>query len=241
MASSYKDPRIHRKTAAGKIASGNIILKEKVFEAHLSFESVTEKCKQYQQKVESRKISVIDTLGLFDTSISEEQLKEEIVTCVEMSVPGPHVLLTTDEQINEAGKGNYHVFSNTDVENRSQVTELLEKTDKMENRGEHYTNVTQIYKEAQERSLEKEEKPGEEEPLSLTQKAAFVGAAVLGGAIGVAGAVVGGAAYGAVGLVAAPVALIAAGVSLMAEGGAITITHALKVWKEQKRTKENTI
>ncbi|XP_052467227.1 adhesion G-protein coupled receptor G2-like [Carassius gibelio] len=184
MAYSYKDLRIHGKTGAGEIASGNIILRENI-ESHLYSESVTEKCEQYQQKVEGRTISVIDTLGLYDTSINQEQL------------PGPHVSLTRDEQINEAGKGNYNAFSNTDAENRSEVTEPLEKIDKKmeENGGEHYTN--EMYKEAQQRSLEEEEKSGEEEPLSLAQKAVYVGAGVLGGVTGVAGAVVGGAAHGA--------------------------------------------
>ncbi|XP_016103938.1 GTPase IMAP family member 4 [Sinocyclocheilus grahami] len=260
------DLRIQRKTEAGTSSSGNIILRQKVFEAHRSSESVTEECQQYQQKVEGRKISVIDTSGLSDSSISEGQLKEEIVKCVEMSVLGPRGFLDekftdeektvkwiqenfgeeaahytinmltrgdqlntpiekcmTDDQINEAGKGRYHVFSNTDVKNRSQVTEMLEKIDKMveENGGQHYTN--EMNQEAQRRK-----------PLSLAQKAAFVGAGMLGGVIGVAGAVVGGVAHGAIGLVAAPVALIGAGVALMAEGGALTIEHALKVCMEQK-------
>uniref|UniRef100_A0A8C1ARQ7 AIG1-type G domain-containing protein n=1 Tax=Cyprinus carpio carpio TaxID=630221 RepID=A0A8C1ARQ7_CYPCA len=281
MESSYKDLRIQRKTGAGKSSSGNIILEQKVFEAHLSSESVTEECQQYQQKVESRKISVIDSSGPSDSSISEEQLKEEILKCVEMSVLGPHGFLdekitdeeetvkwiqenfgeeaarytinmftrgdqlntsieyecmTTDDQINEAGKGRYHVFSNTDVENRSQVTEKIDKMVE-ENGGQHYTN--EMYQETQRRSLEEEENPEAEEPLSLAQKAAFVGAGMLGGVIGIAGAVVGGVAHGAIGLVAAPVALIAAGVALMAEGGALTIEHALKVFKEQKGNEGN--
>ncbi|XP_051760146.1 GTPase IMAP family member 9-like [Ctenopharyngodon idella] len=81
------------KTGAGKSASGNTILKEKVFEENFSSESVTKTCQKHQQKVKGGSISVIDTPGLFDTKISEKQLKDEIEKCVNMSVPGPHVFL----------------------------------------------------------------------------------------------------------------------------------------------------
>ncbi|KAL0202636.1 hypothetical protein M9458_000654, partial [Cirrhinus mrigala] len=48
---------------------------------------------QHQQKVNNQIISLIDTPGLCDTSISKEKLKKELVKCVEMSVPGPHAFL----------------------------------------------------------------------------------------------------------------------------------------------------
>ncbi|XP_067298653.1 GTPase IMAP family member 8-like [Pseudorasbora parva] len=81
------------KTGTGKSATGNTILREKKFVYELSSESVTKECQKHQQRVDCRNISVIDTPGLFDTSISKEQLKKEIVNCVYMSVPGPHVFL----------------------------------------------------------------------------------------------------------------------------------------------------
>jgi len=182
---------------------------------------------------------VTDTPGLYDTSLSEDQVMTEIVKCVYMSAPGPHAFLLVirlddrftkeqkqtmkwiqenfgegashytivlftrgdqlktpieeflrkNKQINELVrkcKGRYHVFNNTDEENRSQVTEVLEKIERMvmENGGEHYTN--EMYQEAQRkieevekrkreedgrRKLEEEEKIREDERMKMLSKA----------------------------------------------------------------------
>ncbi len=153
-------------------------------------------------KIEERRISVIDTPGLFDTTLSHKKIKNEIMRCVEMSAPGPHAFLLvirvgrfTEEEKNTVKwiqenygeevahyiiilfthadhlrgktlheylgenedlqglvrqcKGIYHSFNNENIENRSQVTELLEKIEMMvrENKGQHYSN--KMYQEAQ--------------------------------------------------------------------------------------------
>uniref|UniRef100_A0A3B1JWS5 AIG1-type G domain-containing protein n=1 Tax=Astyanax mexicanus TaxID=7994 RepID=A0A3B1JWS5_ASTMX len=190
------------KTGSGKSSVGNTILGNKKFHASMSSESVTRKCKKHEVTVDGRKISVVDTPGLFDTKVPEDKLKAEIERCVELSVPGPHAFLLvirlgrfTEEERNavewiqknfgeEASKhtivlfthadlldtpinqylkennqledlvqkceGRYHLFNNKDKENRSQVSELLEKIEASVRK--HYTN--EMYEKAQGELME---------------------------------------------------------------------------------------
>ena len=55
--------------------------------------SVTTKCKRKTAVIGSRQVQVIDTPGLFDTTVSHEKIREEIGKCITMSSPGPHVFL----------------------------------------------------------------------------------------------------------------------------------------------------
>lgn len=49
-------------------------------------------CFQYAQRFE-RSINVVDTPGIFDTSIPNEIVQREIIKCVGLSAPGPHCFL----------------------------------------------------------------------------------------------------------------------------------------------------
>ncbi len=77
------------KTGDGKSSAGNTILKQQVFKSKASPESVTAECVSGDRRVHGKKITVIDTPGLFDTGLDEESIKSEIIRSVIESSPGP--------------------------------------------------------------------------------------------------------------------------------------------------------
>ncbi|KAM6142207.1 GTPase IMAP family member 2-like [Phoenicopterus ruber ruber] len=81
------------RSGAGKSATGNTLLGERVFKSKFAPEPVTVSCAQAQGCCSGEDITVIDTADIFDPRAAISEVYKEITHCVRLSSPGPHALL----------------------------------------------------------------------------------------------------------------------------------------------------
>ncbi|KAG7232894.1 hypothetical protein INR49_007958 [Caranx melampygus] len=79
----------------GKSSAGNTILGRKEFDSRLSSSPVTLSCEKRGGEVDGRRVSVVDTPGLFSSVLSEDQVTARLEEALQLSSPGPHVFLLT--------------------------------------------------------------------------------------------------------------------------------------------------
>ncbi|XP_029142805.1 GTPase IMAP family member 1-like [Protobothrops mucrosquamatus] len=104
------------KTGGGKSATGNTILSRREFKSTLGPNATTLKCERGQGTWQGRKVSVVDTPGIFESENYDEIVRREILACINFSRPGPHALILVTQvgrftaEDAAAAKCVWHIF-----------------------------------------------------------------------------------------------------------------------------------
>ncbi|XP_071340139.1 GTPase IMAP family member 8-like [Trachinotus anak] len=81
------------KTGSGKGSTANTILGKKRFKPRVAPKPPNKSCEKATGQIDGRPVVLVNTPGLFDTSLSDDHIKQELQKCISLLVPGPHVFL----------------------------------------------------------------------------------------------------------------------------------------------------
>lgn len=81
------------KTGAGKSATCNMIAGKEIFESEMAAGSVTKTTQFKRVTVLGKKILLIDTPGILDSEVNQQEIEDEISKCVRFGAPGIHAIL----------------------------------------------------------------------------------------------------------------------------------------------------
>ncbi|CAC5418324.1 unnamed protein product [Mytilus coruscus] len=106
------------KTGVGKSATCNTMTGTSSFNSACAGKSVTKKGKLGKMKWQGKCFKIVDTPGLFDNVMSEKDLKIEIIKCLTLILPGPHIIM----YVIRVGR-----FTKEDIETTDKCLKILDE------------------------------------------------------------------------------------------------------------------